>query len=99
MQLLVGIELHVFAARVLLREPGVEAGRNQAVGALLLLGGADREGVRVLVLDVLVVAADPAPFYRMRCGDLLQLLPQLRVLERTRPATPAPGLPVLRPLV
>src|SRR6266540_6042146 len=98
MQLLVGIEVHVFAAGALLREPGVETGRNQAVGALLLLSGADREGVRILVLDVLVVAADPAPLNRVGGIDLIELLPQLGVLECARFAPPAPSLPVFAPL-
>src|SRR3989442_13180246 len=83
MQLLVGIEVQVFAARPLLREPGIEAGWNQAVGALLLIGGADRERVRILVLDVLVVSPDPAPVHRMRGVHLVELLPELGVLERS----------------
>src|SRR5689334_10282182 len=78
MQLLVGIEVRVLVARTLLRKPGVETGRNQPVGPLLLLGGANRKGVRVLVLDVLVVAAHPAPINSMRRGDLRQLLPQIQ---------------------
>src|SRR5689334_6529143 len=98
MQLLVGIEVQVFAAGALLREPGVEAGGDEAVGALLLIGGADRERVGVLVLDVLVVAPDPAPVDRMRCRNLRQLLPQLGVLERARFAAPAARLPALDPL-
>src|SRR6266550_1676515 len=98
MQLLVGIEVHVFAARPLLREPGIEAGGNQTVGPLLLVGGADRERVGILVLDVLVVAADPAPLHCV-CGiDLIELLPQLGVLERARFTPPAPSLPVFAPL-
>src|SRR5258705_5465878 len=98
MQLLVGIEVQVFAARPLLREPGIEAGRNQPVGPLLLIGGADRERVRILVLDVLVVAPDPAPLHRVRGIDLIELLPQLGVLERAGFTPPAPSLPVLAPL-
>src|SRR5216110_3294122 len=98
MQLLIGIEVRVFAARVLLREPSVEAGWNQAVRALLLLGSADREGVRVLVLDVLVVAADPAPLHRMGGIDLIELLPEFGILERARFAPPAPSLPILAPV-
>jgi len=73
MQLLVGIEVHVFAARPLLREPGIEAGWNQAVGALLLISGADRERVRILVLDVLIVAPDPAPLDRVGGIDLIEM--------------------------
>src|SRR5436189_5396865 len=75
MELLVGIELDKLAAGALLREPGVEAGRDQAVGPILSLGGADRERVRILVFDVLVVAADPAPVNGMHGGDLGQFLP------------------------
>src|SRR6267154_4042527 len=98
MQLLVGIEVEVFAACPLLREPGVEAGGNQAVGALLLVGGADRQRVRILVLDVLVVSADPAPLHGMRGIDLIEFLPQVGVLEHACLAAPAARLPVLAPL-
>src|SRR6184192_485967 len=52
MQLLIGIEVRVLAAGPLLREPGVEPGRNQAVGALLLLGGAHRHEIGVFILHV-----------------------------------------------
>src|SRR5437667_11778244 len=95
MQLLIGIEVHVFAARPLLRQPGVETGWNQAVGALRLVGGADRQGVRVLVLDMLVVAAHPAPFHRVRAIDLDELLPEIGGLERARFAAPAASVSLL----
>src|SRR2546423_7921033 len=98
MQLLVGIEVHILAARPLLREPGIEAGWNQAVGALLLIRGADRERVGILVLDVLIVSPDPAPLHGMRRIDLIELLPELGVLERAGFAAPATRLPVLAPL-
>src|SRR5207244_10840501 len=98
MQLLVGIEVQVFAARPLLREPRIEAGWNQAVGALLLIGGADRERVRILVLDVLVVSADPAPIHRMRAIDLIEFLLQISVHESVCLVSPAERLPVLAPL-
>src|SRR6267378_756811 len=97
MQLLVGIEVQILAAGALLREPGVEAGGDEAVGPLLLIGGADRERVGVLVLDVLVVAPNPAPIHRMRRRHLRQLLPQLDVLEHARFAAPAACLPALDP--
>src|SRR6266566_5387753 len=99
MQLLVRIEGDVLAARALLREPRVEARGNQAVGALLLIRGAHCHDVRVFVLDVLVVAAHPAPIDRVRRRHLLELLPQLCILERTRLPPPTPPLPVLGPLV
>src|ERR1051325_8971361 len=94
MQLLVGIEVQKLAARVLLREPGVEARRDQAVGALLLVGGADGDDVSVFILHVLVVPADPAPVHQfVRLRDLRQLLPQLDVLERAGLAPPARASP------
>src|ERR1700694_2196761 len=98
MQLLVRIVGRVLAASSLLGEPGVESGRNQAVGALLELGGAHRDDVRVLVLRVLVMPAYPAPVYGMGRLDLHELLPQLGVFQRAGLAAPAPRLPVADPL-
>src|SRR5881628_959237 len=99
MELLVGIEVEKLAAGALLREPGVEARRDQTVGALLPVGGAHGQHVRVFILDVLVVAAHPAPVHGVHGGDLRQLLPQVRVLERARLAAPATGCPATHPLV
>src|SRR5437667_9660110 len=48
---------------------------------------------------MLVLAAHPAPIDRVRRRDLLELLPQVGVLERTRLPPPTPPLPVLGPLV
>src|SRR6266545_4298349 len=99
MQLLIGIVARVLAAGVLLLEPGVEPRRHEAVGALLMLGGARRQEVGVLVLRVVGVAPDPAPFHGVRRGDLIELLPQLEVLDRAALAAPAASLPVLEPLL
>src|SRR5262249_36914564 len=98
MQLRVGIEGHKLAPRPLLREPGVEAGRNQAVGAQLLLGRADRDDVGVFVLHVLVVPAHPAPIHRMGARDLGQFLPQVDILQHAGLAAPAPRFPPREPL-
>src|SRR5689334_13032391 len=65
MQLLIGIVVGVPPARPPLCQPGIEARRQETVGALLALGGADREVVGVLVLGVVVVAAHPAPVDRV----------------------------------
>src|SRR6267378_3750552 len=71
-----------------------------ATGALLRVGGADRQEVGVFVLHVLVVAPDPAPIDDgMRGRHLRELLPQVRVLERPRLAAPAARFPILAPLV
>ena len=48
---------------------------------------------------MLVVAAYPAPIDGVRRRHLLELLPQLGILERPRLAAPPPPLPVLGPLV
>src|SRR5919201_685875 len=98
MQLLIWIEVRVFAAGPLLREPGVEARRNQTVGALLLLRGPHRQRVGVLILDVLVVTPHPAPVDGVVGLDRRQLLPQVRILQRARLAAPAARLPHLAPL-
>src|SRR6266850_1829458 len=63
MQLLVGIVGRVLAAGALLIEPGVESRRHEPVGALLMLGGARRQEVSVLVFRVVRVAPDPAPLH------------------------------------
>src|SRR5438105_11726579 len=99
MQLLVRIEGDVLAAGALLGKPRIETRGNQAVGTLLVFRGTHRHEVGVFILDVLVVAAHPAPIDRVRRRDLLELLPQLGILERTcLPPPPAP-LPVLGPLI
>src|SRR5213075_164524 len=98
MQLLVGIEVHKLAARAQLREPGIEAGWDQAVGALLLVGGANRDDVRVFVFHMLVVPAHPAPIHRMGARDLGQLLPEIQVLERAGLPPPAACFPSRQPL-
>src|SRR6266540_1598014 len=99
MQLLVGVEVQILAAGALLGEPGVESRGNETVGALLLVGGADRQDVRVFVLHVLVMATHPAPFHSMGGINLIELLPEVGVLERARFAAPATSLPILAPLL
>src|SRR5439155_342784 len=88
----------VAAAGALLREPGVEAGRDEAVGALLPLGGGRGEVVGVVVLGVVVVAPDPPPFHLVGRQHLIQLLPQLEVFEGTALAAPPLALPRRHPL-
>src|SRR5213075_1738007 len=48
---------------------------------------------------VVGVAPDPAPRHGVRRGDLIELLPQLEVLDRAALAAPAAGLPVLEPFL
>src|SRR5512145_3262779 len=96
-QLLVGIKVHILAPSTLLSEPRIEPGRDQAIRALLLLRRADGEEVGVFILDVLVVAPDPAPIHRVMRRHLRERLPQLEILERTGLASPAPGLPGREP--
>src|SRR5213594_1951060 len=88
MQLPVGVVPGVRPAGPLLRQPRVEPGRHQTVGALLALGGPDGEVIRVLVLRVTGVALDPAPPHVVRGGRLDELLPQLHVLQRSALALP-----------
>src|SRR5689334_859478 len=64
MHLPIGVVRLILAAGALLREPGIESGRYQAVGALLPLGGPRREEIGILVLGDLVVAAHPLPVHR-----------------------------------
>src|SRR2546421_11354526 len=97
MQLLVGIVVQIVPTRPLLREPGVEARRHQAVGALLALRGAHRERVGVLVLGVAGVATDPAPLDGVAGRGLHQLLPQREILDRAALAAPATGDPSRHP--
>src|SRR5882672_4792797 len=99
MQLLVGIVAGVLAAGALLVEPGVEARGDEAVGALLMLRSPGREEVCILVLGMLGVPAHPAPLHVVRLGGLLELLPQLEVLDCAALAAPAARLPILQPLV
>src|SRR6266545_1450696 len=99
MQLLVGIVLRVLAPGALLRQPGVEPRRDEPVGALLALRGADRHVVGVLVLRVTGVAFNPRPMHVVRLGRLDELLPQLEVLDRAAFSSPAARLPVFYPLV
>src|SRR2546421_156681 len=102
MQVEIGIVVGVLPPRPPLCQPGIEAGRYEPVGALLALGGADGEVVGVLVLGVVVVAADPAPLDRVPGGRLHQLLPQRQILDRAALAAPAArhpaGNPVVHPL-
>src|SRR5688572_33505512 len=93
MQLPVGVVVRVPAAGPLLCEPGVEPRRHQPVRALLALGGADGEVVRVLVLGVAGVALDPGPRDGMRGGGLGELLPELDVLDGAALSLPAARLP------
>src|SRR6185436_165772 len=57
------IVLREAASRAFLPQPIVEAGRHQAVGALLQLGGAHRERIGVLVLGVVGMTAHPLPLH------------------------------------
>src|SRR5437660_1842675 len=98
MQLLVGIVVQIVPTRPLLREPGVEARRHQAVGALLALRGTHRERVGVFVLGVAGVAAHPAPLDAVAGRGLHQLLPQGEILDRAALAAPAAGDPSGDPL-
>src|SRR5947207_8462333 len=102
MQVEIGIVVGVVSPRPPLRQPGVEAGRDESVGALLALGGAHGEVVGVLVLGIVVVAADPAPLDGVPGGRLHQLLPQRQILDRAALAAPAArhpaGDPVVHPL-
>src|SRR5690348_4232984 len=61
MHLPIGVVRGVLAAGPLLGQPGIEARRHQAVGALLPLGGSGGDGVGVFVLGVPGMAFDPAP--------------------------------------
>src|SRR5438552_5164234 len=97
MQLRFGVVIGIVTAGPLLREPRVEAGWDQAVGALLALGGPDREVVRVLVLGAAGVPFDPAPRDPVRGGSLHELLPQLLVLQDTALPLPPPRLPAVHP--
>src|SRR5437867_276411 len=76
-ELPVRIVIGVRPAGALLRQPHVEARGDEAVRALLALGGADREVVGVLVLGVSGMALDPLPGDRVRRRGLDQLLPEL----------------------
>src|SRR3989441_4991733 len=98
MQLRVGVVVRVPAAGPLVREPGVEARRDEAVGALLPLGGAHRQIVGVLVLRVARVAFDPAPAHRVARRRLHELLPQGQVLDRSAFPFPVAADPVGDPL-
>src|SRR5205809_5990229 len=102
MQLLVGVVGRVLAAGALLREPRVEPRGDEPVGALLALRGASRQEVRVLVLGVVGVPADPAPLHVMDLGDLRQLLPQLQIHDLAALLLPSlllpPGHPLPHPL-
>src|SRR2546429_1136921 len=102
MQVEIGIVVGVVPPRPPLRQPGVEAGRDESVGAFLALGGAHGEVVGVLVLGIVVMAADPAPLDRVPGGRLHQLLPQRQILDRAALAAPAArhpaGDPVVHPL-
>src|SRR5256886_10251444 len=75
-QLLVGVVVRVPRAGPLVCEPGVEPRRYQAVGALLTLRGAGREGVGVFVLRVSRAALDPAPLHGVRRRGLDPFLPE-----------------------
>src|SRR5437764_7069895 len=99
MQLLVRIERDVLAASTLLGEPRIETRGNQAVGPLLVFRGSHRHEVGVFILDVLVMAAHPAPIDRVCRRDLFELLPQRGILERPRLAAPPSPLPGLGPLI
>src|SRR3989440_714508 len=102
MQVEIGIVVGVLPPPPPRGQPGIEAGRYEPVGALLALGGAEGEVVGVLVLGVVVVAADPAPLDRVPGGRLHQLLPQRQILDRAALAAPAArhpaGNPVVHPL-
>src|SRR2546430_1341139 len=98
MQLLVGVVGRVPPARPLVRQPGVELRRHQAVRPLLALRGAHRERVGVFVLGVTGVTAHPAPLDGVAGRGLHQLLPQREVLDRAALAAPAAGDPSRYPL-
>src|SRR5262245_66690846 len=76
MHLSIGVVRLILAAGTLLREPGVETRRHEAVGALLRFGGPRREEVGILVLGRFVVAAHPLPLHRQPLHRLIQFLPQ-----------------------
>src|SRR5256886_1611913 len=97
-QLLVGVVGRVPPAGALVCQPGVEPRRHQAVGAILTLRGAGREGVGVFVLRVPRVALDPAPLDVVRRRGLDQFLPQVLILEHAALAFPATGFPPRHPL-
>src|SRR5690348_7068992 len=97
-QLPIGIVVVIVPAGPRRRQPGVELRRHQTVRALLTLGGAHGEVVRVLVLRVARVPLDPAPRNVVRSRGLDELLPQLQVLERTAFAFPSSGFPSFHPL-
>src|SRR5258705_784806 len=86
------------AARALLFQPHVEPRRREAVGALLALGGAYGERIRVLVLGVPRVAFDPLPRHVVPRGGLIELLPQRQVFDFAAFTLPAPCLPGVDPL-
>jgi len=81
-RLLIGSKSRYLPRARVLREPGVEARRGETVGALLLVGGADRQEVGVFVLHVLVVAPDPAPIDDGMRGRHLREFCHGRVPER-----------------
>src|SRR5512134_559292 len=98
MDLPVGIVLDVPPGAPLGAEPRVEARGQEAVGAFLALGGGGREDVDVFVLGVAGVATDPPPGHRVGTRRLLQLLPQLEILDRAAFAFPPARLPSGQPL-
>src|SRR5256885_9236901 len=87
-QLLVGVVGRVPPAGALVCEPGVEPRRHQAVGAILTLPGAGREGVGVFILRGSRGALDPAPLHLRRPRGLDQVLPQGPILGHPAPALP-----------
>src|SRR5512134_2984297 len=98
MDVLVGIVAAVAPGALLRREPGVETRGPEAVGTLLALRRGDREGVGVFVLGVAGVPPHPAPGHGVDARRLIQLLPQLEVLDRAGLAGPPARLPAREPL-
>ena len=86
------------APRPLPGQPLPEPGRHQIFRVVLLLGGLHGQVVRVLVSGVSGVSPHPDPLDSVSPGHLIELLPELQILDGPALALPAAGLPAPKPL-